>query len=83
MSSWKNMDTMIDGYIRWINWNQLINVQKKPFLNYECTHTAVWLGPNVHTGVNKSKPIRVTLKRINRHNVQSFDFNQVNNIFYL
>lgn len=81
MNSWKNMDTMIDGYIHWINWNQLINVRRKPFLNYECTHTAVWLGPTVHREVNKSKSIRVILKRISIQDVQSFDFNQVNVIY--
>ena len=75
------MDTMIDGYIHWINWNQLINVRRKPFLNYECTHTAVWLGPTVHREVNKSKSIRVILKRISIQDVQSFDFNQVNVVY--
>src|SRR6185312_3207206 len=81
MTSWKNMDTMIDGYIQWINWNQLIHVQRRPFLNYECTHTAAWLGTNVHTRVNKSKLIIVMLKRISIRNAQKFDFNQVNVVY--
>jgi len=72
MKSWNSFNRNEDGYIQWIKFSQLTNMQKASSLDYGCTHVADWLDPT--TG----KLIKVILKKIvDGKNFQQFDFSQV------
>jgi len=74
MKSWKDILVIADGYIQWIEFCQLVNIQEMPLLEYGCTHMADWIG-QMKDG---SKTTRVTLKKIvDGFNSHLFNFSQV------
>jgi hypothetical protein len=73
MKSWSNTSNTntSDGYIRWIEYTQLTNVQEETSLHHGCTHIADW----------SDEVKRVIMKKIvDGHNAQLFDFYQVSGI---
>jgi len=74
MESWDNTNNQLGGYIRWIEFSRLTNMQQTPGLDYRCTHTADW-SESVET---EDSLIKVMLKKIvDAQNAQSYDFYKV------
>jgi len=75
MSSWHNMRQIYDGYLQWIEYAQLVNIQERPMLGHGCSHAADW-SKSIR---NEDKLVKVKLKKItNGQDTQVFDFYQVN-----
>jgi len=78
----KSLDSFImknkkisDRYIEWIEFSQLINIQRKQSLGHKCSLIADWLERTAYD----VKPLKVMLKKVaNGYNTQAFDSYKVN-----
>ena len=78
MKSWSMIERKVDGYIQWIEFDRLKDMQEAPLLDHGCTHTANWISGLSSMEFPQPLGITVILKKIvDGKNAQSFDFYQV------